>query len=131
MSKILIATEKYGTRYFDASTEELKNAAAFKILKERFKDGYYYDWLNEDVEPRENALSNEQIQNLPEPYKSKAMADEKEYLRAVEESESNKNTFASIKDCVENNKTNRAYRLLLEFSNGEYEGIQLEKLEQI
>lgn len=41
MKKILIAEEKHGSRYFDASTPELLHAAALKLVSERIETEYF------------------------------------------------------------------------------------------
>jgi len=44
--KILIAKEKHGDRYFDASTEEALWRASHYILKQRYEQGWYVGWKN-------------------------------------------------------------------------------------
>lgn len=40
--RILIAYEKYGDRYFNAATNYELAKVSIKLLKERFKNGYYH-----------------------------------------------------------------------------------------
>ncbi len=48
MKKILIAEEKYSTRFFDISTEEQENKVYLKLFNERYK--YYVDTAtNQDL----------------------------------------------------------------------------------
>ena len=39
MRRILVLTEKHGTRYFDASTDKLLAQASLLVLNARFDDG--------------------------------------------------------------------------------------------
>jgi len=132
MKQILIFKEKYGTRYFDASTLELRNAACFKILKERFLEGHWYDWMDEECQPHDpDILGDKQIAELPNENLRKVEKDRQQKLnRAMKNWQRNKNTYAKIKDCIGNEDFFTAYQILTNQSDGEYEGFNVEVLEQ-
>lgn len=131
MKRILIAKEKHGDRYFDASTEELRNKAAFHLLSERFKEGYWYEWMNKAKEPsKKDILSQEEIDKLPEPYKKQATAKLKQYTKDRIRWVQNKNHYDYLKKVVEEKLVNKAYSVLIYFADGEYEGIELIDLEE-
>lgn len=73
MNAIVIFKEKYGKRYFDASTPEALGLACVKVLKERAEAGYFYyreyeaDGPKFDKETQEAlALNDEQLAVIPE-----------------------------------------------------------------
>ncbi len=126
--QILIAKEKHGTRYFDASTPELLAESAFKLLKERWDDGYWY-CLDDPPEDKE-VLSEEQIAALPtESLRNQESQKRKDYLRKLYNWQSDEKQYLFIKDCVENGLKNRAWKLLQNRSDYEYENVELEELE--
>lgn len=70
MQTILVAREKHGDRYFDASTPELLAAASLKLLRERMKEGWYVkpDSVNTGFTKEQKAfleLTDEDIEALP------------------------------------------------------------------
>lgn len=126
--QILIAKEKHSTRYFDASTPELLAESAFKLLKERWDDGYWYEL--DDPPKEKEVLSEEQIAALPtESLRNQESQKRKNYLREVYNWQSDEKQYLSIKDCVENGLKNRAWKLLQNRSDYEYENVELEYLE--
>jgi hypothetical protein len=131
MNKILIAHEKHGDRYFDASTKEATDKAAFKLLKERFEDSDYWYYVDDEPEKRD-MLTDEQIAALPtESFRDTARHERKVYERCLKNWQRQKKQYDSIKDCVENNKIKNALSLLHERSDGEYENISIETLETV
>lgn len=126
--QILIAKEKHGTRYFDASTPELLAESAFKLLKERWNDGYWY-YLDDPPEDKD-ILSEEQISALPTvSLQASEQAKRDWYLAEYEDWRRDEKKYLSIKDCVENNKKDKAWRLLQNRRDYEYENVELETLE--
>lgn len=126
--QILIAKEKHGTRYFDASTPELLAKSAFKLLKERWNDGYWY-YLDDPPEDKD-VLSEEQIAALPTAsLKNSESQKRKQYLRQFYDWQRDQKEYLAIKDCVENNLKNQAWKLLQNRSDYEYENVELETLE--
>lgn len=125
--QIIVAKEKHGTRYFDASTPELLAESAFKLLKERWdSDWYYYDAPPEG----KDILSEEQIAALPtERLRFSESEKRKRYLREFYNWQDDQKEYLAIKDCVENNLKNKAWKLLQSRSDYEYENVELETLE--
>lgn len=130
MNKIIIFKEKYDDRYFDASTPEKLNAACFKILKERFENGEY-EWLLEEEPEAINILTDEQIEALPtERLKNDELRRKKEYERDYKSWEREQNEFKNIKSCVEKELKEKAFTILRARNGGEYEGFEIQELEE-
>lgn len=76
--QILIAKEKHGKRYFDASTPELLAGACLTLLRERMEDGTYRkpDSFNEYFTREQRAylqLTDEDIAAFPEVVREETM----------------------------------------------------------
>lgn len=126
--QILVAREKHGNRYFDASTPELLAKSAFKLLKERWEDEYWY--YLDDPPDGKDILSEEQIVALPtEGLQSAESKKRTDYLRELRNWQSDEREYLAIQDCVENNCFNKAWKLLNGRSDYEYESVELETLE--
>lgn len=69
MSEVIVFEEKYGSRYLDASTPELKAKSFLMILRERLNDGYTYyrPELGKLTQDEQDliALTPEAISSLP------------------------------------------------------------------
>lgn len=128
IKKILVAKEKHGDRYLNASTPEALAESAFKLLKERWEMDY---WYHLDDPPSSNEiLSEEQISALPTTTLAASEAQKRaNYLRRLHAYERQRDTYEAIKDCVENNKKDQAWSLLQRRSNYEYEQVTIETLE--
>jgi hypothetical protein len=126
--QILIAKEKHGTRYFDASTPELLAESAFKLLKERWDDGYWY--CLDDPPEDKDVLSEEQIAALPtESLRNQESQKRKNYLRKLYDWQDNAEEYKAIENCIENCLKDKAWKLLQNRRNYEYENVELETLE--
>jgi hypothetical protein len=131
VKKILIFEEKHCHRFFDASTKELKRAAALKILTERLKDGYWYDAGRQDNKPEPPDVPKYIVEHLPKGnFRDEGLrrwdvfeAQMKEYQRAVE-------FEARVKAAVKNKDGAAALSLLDERSDGQYEGFREEEIEE-
>lgn len=72
VTKILIFKEKHCDRYFNASTPEEKARAFYRVLKERYTDGYWYyrnyeaDFALSVEDTAILSFTDEQIKALPE-----------------------------------------------------------------
>lgn len=131
MNKIIIFEEKYGNRYFDASTPEKLNAACFKVLKERYENGEY-NWLLEEAPEAINILADEQIEALPtERLKNDEIRRKKEYENKFKSWQRKQKELQDIKQCVENEAKERAFFLLRKRNSGEYEEFEIEDLEEV
>jgi len=129
VKSIIIFQEKYGDRYFDASTSESTNAACLVILKERF-NSHWYDYSRQEPSDK-NILSEEQIAQLPtENLKTQELSKRKDYLRELRYYQNEINFYERAKITVETNNPKTAYQLLLERNDGEYEGFEIENLEE-
>jgi len=129
MNKILIVTEKQGTRYFDASTTELLHAAAFKILKERWDEEY---WYTLDEQPSsEGILTKEQIESIPiESIRVQEYIKLKDYTQQVKHWKRGADEYYNIKKAISDVDHKSAWRLLLNRSDGEYEEVDVVDLEE-
>ncbi len=130
MNKILIAHEKHGNRFFDASTEELRNKAALFLLTERFKDGFWY--YEPEPPDSEGILTEEQIAALPtEALRNQEFTKLRQYKRAQKQYEANDKVYYQIEQAVKNKDATFAYKLLMSRTSYEYENITIEELEEI
>lgn len=127
MNRILIAEEKHGKRYFNASTTDARDAAAFKLLSERWEQGYY----DFPAEPEaHNILSEEQIELLPtEELKMQEKKKRKEYSNDVARYKIAVERISCVEKCIKEKIVNKAWALLCVFSTGEYENVYIEELE--
>jgi hypothetical protein len=75
VDRIIIFKEKHGDSYFDASTDEALTRACLAVLRDRNQYGWYY----EPEKPERSyskeerailAMTDEQVEALPEPIKS-------------------------------------------------------------
>lgn len=130
MNKIIIFQEKYGDRYFDASTPEKLNAACFKILKERYEDDF---WGYKDISPEpvgDDILTDEQIASLPT-----QSLKETESLKRAKFKHRLKNWQQEVKDlkqieyCLQYKDHVAAKQILTARQDGEYESFEIEELE--
>ena len=134
--KILIAKEKYGDRYFDASTNDALANSCLYLLKTRLEEGY---WGYEPEKPDStDILSMEEIATLPEKYRKEEEKNRKYYDAALAYYEDDLIWFNEVKKCIAEktlalNKRGLpiAYELLRRRSNCEYEGIELETVETV
>lgn len=130
MKSIIIFKEKYGDRYFDASTEKLKFAACLKILSERFED-HLYDASKEEASDK-NILSEEQIAQLPtDNLKTQELRKRKEYLKELRRYKEDVKFYNDVKLAIKSGDGKSAYYLLLQRDGGEYEGFDIEDLEEV
>ncbi len=128
MNKILIAHEKHCKRYFDASTDDLRNAACLKILSERF-DRFFYDYSLQEPSDK-NILSDGQIAQLPtENLKAQELRKRKDYLEELRQYKKEIEFYNAVKSTIESRDGLSAYYLLLQRDDGEYEGFDIEDLE--
>ena len=129
MKNIIIFKEKYGQRYFDASTEKLRNAACLKILKQRFEE-FWYDYNNEEPSAK-NILTEDQIAQLPtENLKAQESRKRRDYLSELRQYNEEVSFYKKVKQAVMEDDGQSAYYLLLQRDGGEYEGFDIEELEE-
>jgi hypothetical protein len=138
--QIIIAREKHGDYYLDASTPEQWARSALKLLTDRWKEGYYYHEPKEPKEP-EGLLPREEIEALPEPYKREAGLLFNRHIRNRRSYKEEKRLYDEIKYIVETQDTGmityrngrvepRAWRILDDRGDHEYEGVELEDVAQ-
>lgn len=124
--RILVLTEKHGTRYIAADTDEDLGKAALRILKERTKDGCWYmrEELPEAFEYRESDISN-----LPKSLQASASSALRQYRDSVRWVQATNATIDEIERVIREKDTKRAWRALYDRSGFEYERARLETLE--
>src|ERR1017187_453922 len=111
--QIIIAKEKHGDFYWDASTPEAWAASALALLTERFRAGYwYYDPIGEpDEHPFSQeraaeraeylALTDEDVAGLPEALRREALAKRKDAQQERKEEEGTSAFYQRVKQVVE------------------------------
>lgn len=149
MTRILVCTEQYGNRYFDASTDEKWAEACLRILRDRLESGaiyrpempkdrkyFYTDAMREAVE-----LTEEQLNALPHNFRESAKALRAAYFSAAKESLLENEMYDEIKHLVDTNDTSMAtygrpprteplaWQYLNHRADYEYENVSLEELE--
>ena len=124
--KILIAHEKHGNRYYDASTPENLGRACLQILKERQEDGYYD--LGDPPDGKD-ILSLEEIQELPRRLQESERAMVNAYLKEERRYKQFKTDFDTLTKIIAEGDWQNAYKCLRLYANGEYERISLEEVE--
>jgi len=120
--RILIAKEKHGTRYFDATGDKLYSAA-LKLLTERWEEGYWYE------EPEEPENPNIDLEKVPESLKEISTQYLVQYDYDLKYYEQEKDLFDSIKRAVDGKSGKLAWSCLQCRNNGEYESVELEESE--
>ena len=128
--RILVAHEEYGDRYMRAGDlQELHNSCK-KLLAERLENGYY-----NAHKPKEEALTDEQIDALPERLKEDAITQNRYLKRDWENYEWQVSFLSKVEDVLSrgtiemHRKYPVSYCLLDQRSDYEYERIELEHLE--
>jgi len=129
--RILVAHEKHATRFFDARTDKALYASALKLIKERIDPEYGYI---QDPGPMEEwvhveALSDEQIANLPESYRLDALRKRKERNREILDWEKFKADYNDAKKAVKTRDGKLAFEVLKRRQDHEYENVEIEYLE--
>jgi hypothetical protein len=152
MSRIIVCEEKHGTRYWDASSDKAWAESALAILTERWNDGYWYsdplsppsEWQLERQKDFERVLaySEEEIANMAAPVASTVKtlrrqakdemawdAKEHEFYKAVKTLvEAQDDGFATIGKGKYERQEPKAWLLLQEHSEHEYESVELVSL---
>jgi hypothetical protein len=154
--QIIVAEEKHGTYYYDASTPEAWAWSSLKILTNRFNEGYwYYDPLNQpdqhefSVKRRQErdellAMTDEQIDAIPSDevrvdvrkkikrakadYESdRSQSEQYERIKAVVEAQDD--SLVTVGRGQFERQEPKAWRLLDERSDHEYERVTIEDVE--
>lgn len=122
--KILVCYEKHGNRYLDASTPEKLGESALKVLKERWNEGYFY---YAPIKPEEPPVMD--LESIPEPFKEQAKNMLLDYNRALDRYTKELREYNYLKDVIENNKTDKAWKTLDWFGESDYERVSIENVE--
>ena len=131
--RVLIQSWKHGKNYYDATGNNL-SLAALDALKFSVEAGYI--WSVEDTkkyieEPKLPDLTREQIEALPEgEIKRAAKKQARRYEREKREREDAILQAEQVELSLEGRNGQLAWEILRERSDFEYEGIELEDLEQ-
>jgi len=126
---ILLFKEKHGTRYFDASTEELAGKACLKILEERLKEDY--ECFGEE-KPEMPKLTKEQVDAFPESWaKTAGVKELEEYKYRLKEYNKYISFLSDVKKAIKTNDYKLAIELIWSRKEWEYEGVDVDCLEEI
>lgn len=120
MKKVLILGEKYRSRVFNISTQELYEKVALSIIRGRKEAGWF-----DKPEPPESELTVEGIERLPKSLQAEAKRQldfyqdrKKQYLADIK-------TYQDVFKCLETNDGKLAIDLLALFRDREYEGYNI------
>ena len=126
---VLIAKEKHGTRYMDASTKDAFLANALKLMKERIGHGWYYE-LEPGEGPKVPELTQDQVDALPDgEIKDTAKAQWKRYRRQLRDRAEDDNFAVKVRKALADEDGELAWDVLRTRSDAEYEYVSLECLE--
>lgn len=134
---VLIAKEKYATRYFLLESKEDVFAVSLKLVRERWMDHYWYckpDTIDEgELFKTYMGFSFEEFKHLPESLLIKYEIARKlenfkrYYQKEVEADE----YYENAKKAVDTNDGRLAWKVLQYFGEGEYQGFTIEPIEPI
>lgn len=131
MHRILIAAERHGTRYFDASTDVKLAQACCKLLRERLAALYY----DPGPAPTAETIGDAVIAGLPPDVQVTAnrhnmllAADRKQHAKAVSFLSLVQEVLAAPQ-ILRSGKQVRAWSLLRSRTDHQYEAVELEELE--
>lgn len=152
VDRIIIFKEKHGDSYFDASTDEALARACLAVLRQRNKEGWYYAPTKPEASYSKEeqailAMTDEQIEAIPEPIKSETATRKAKLVRrlagAEREYKLDNEWFTlltellalPVEEAVTRVRTFRsgrtqplAYALIEDRNGGEYEGFYIEDL---
>jgi|SRR6478736_7361687 len=127
--KILLCEGKHATLKFLINNQEDLAAISLAILTKRFKEGYWYFDVTEDLEKaRKEAKENivEIQDNFPDSIKKQLERDNKQYQDAITYRERELKIYNLIKETVDKKDGTCAIKILNSRQNYEYEGFELE-----
>ncbi len=125
---VLVAQEKHGTRYFDATTEEAAHKSALALLAERFKLKWYYG-PGDAPKPPQGLPSADEIKAMPEgKLKHAALQMLNGYRRDCRDYEQAVEDYKDIQAAIKAKDGAKALKILRD-RDGEYESVRLEPLE--
>lgn len=126
---VLVAKEKHGTRYFDATTRKAFLKSALALLTERFKANYFYYKPDKPIVPQ-GMLNEEQLKGMPEgQLKNLAVKMLRDYRQACRNCEDDSETYRAIEDAVKEKDGEKAWDCLRARMDWEYEHVELKLLE--
>ncbi len=127
---ILVFREKNGTRYFAANTKEEAGMACLKILKQRFEEGWYQPY-DDDDHPTQPSMTEEAIRALPSVcMKEAGLREWRKYEEEVKERSRANSFYQAVKTALEGQHGNLAIDLIFSRDGAEYEDVKIESLEQ-
>lgn len=159
MSQILVSKEKHGTYYYPASTTEELGKSALALLTERFNQGYWYltpdEMYNDDSQWEKNALTKLVPEYNPEDdLETRQAALDKwhaENVAPIKDEDARKLVAEKLSKAIKRQKQKRAYQewytelervvkekdapkawgILRDRSDHEYEYVTLEDLQEV
>ena len=127
---VLVAYEKHGERFLDATTKEKFLANALALLRERVADGWYFEMDLDRPQPEKPEISQEQIMTMPDGQVKKLAQDQwQRYREELRERAQEDNTASMITVAIEEGDGELAWEVLLRQSYGEYDRVELKILE--
>lgn len=153
--QVIVAREKHGDFYYDATTPEAWARSALEILTERFDSGYHYfdgdpdanhhfvqEQRAKELEASAPDLSDEDLRKLPVEARKPIIRARQRIRDREMEFESDRIFYAAVKEIVEDQDAGmitvghgrwerevpKAWKLLQERSDYEYEDVSLEPL---
>ncbi len=126
---VMITHEKHGIRVWDASSRESLFKNALEILKERLEFGYIYKPDPEYLQKYDPKMTSEEIDRLPDSLvKQAALKQIKQFRHMKEEFEQDQKHWEDVQSAIHNEDGERAFVLLADRSDYEYESITFEPI---
>lgn len=125
---IIKFSEKHGENYYVVKNKKEFNKVFFEVLKTRFND-YWFSWMK-DFENTKEFVSQETIDlipDTPELKQTKEGLQKKLYDWMHQERicKGHQELYLEIKQVIEYNQIEKAYEILDELKEGEYEGYEV------
>ena len=128
MTRILVAKEKYGDRFFDITTNEQLDKVALFILRSRFDEGC---WYPKPHPPKTLDFSKSDIEKAPASIQAemkKVLATHRDVVIIYDDE---KEDYDNIVKALDTNDGKLAMRILRNRDGYEYEGCQIEECEEV
>lgn len=122
----MVLHEKHGELHFHIPDEATLFRVALDIVAKRLKAGHWYI-DPKDYVPKDPGMTKEQAEALPEgPIKRAALQEVVSYQRRLSEYHGFKESWDDIQKAVKEKDGKLAWRVLRDYSDGEYQRVSLE-----
>lgn len=126
---LLVCHEKHGEVYFVVQNDEDIFRVALSIVRGRLRSG---DWYCEpEGKPSKPDFTAEDIEKLPASLRKEAIRTLTGYQQALQSWEQDNESYTLIGRAVETQDGRAAWRVLRDYSDGEYQRVSIERLSTV